>query len=100
MKPYIEQMPTGGTPLLAGDRYRLAAPEAVTLKDRTIEHQPTQSGRQQAVRGHGFSNSLDKLPQGKGFHCYGSMNASSFETLISREQHFNSSRPVRICKCD
>jgi hypothetical protein len=42
MRLYIEQMPSEGRPLLAGDHTAWSRPEARTLKDRTIEHQPTQ----------------------------------------------------------
>ena len=42
MQLYIEQLPTEGRLLLAGDHTAWPRPEAVTLKDRTIEHQPTQ----------------------------------------------------------
>jgi len=41
MKLYIEQMPTRDAPV-GGDHTGWPRPEAVTLKDRTIEHQPTQ----------------------------------------------------------
>jgi hypothetical protein len=38
MKLYIKQMPTSGQIVLAGDHTAWARPNAVTLKDRTMEH--------------------------------------------------------------
>jgi len=55
MKLYIEQMPTRDAPV-GGDHTGWPRPEAVTLKDRTIEHQPTQiAGNKPIALGHGFS---------------------------------------------
>ena len=42
MRLGMEQMPTEGRPLLAGDHTAWSRSYARTLKDRTIEHQPTQ----------------------------------------------------------
>ncbi len=41
MKLYIDQMPMQERPLLAGDHTAWPRPEAITLKERTVEHQPT-----------------------------------------------------------
>jgi len=41
MKLYIAQMSMEERPLLAGDHTAWPRPEARTLRDRTIEHQPT-----------------------------------------------------------
>ena len=38
MQLYIQQMPTTGRPLLAGDHTLWTRPDAVTLQERTIEH--------------------------------------------------------------
>jgi len=60
MKLYIEQMPTEGRPVLAGDHTAWSRREAVTLKDRTIEHQPTPIvGNKPMLWGMGSVLSLD-----------------------------------------
>lgn len=41
MRLYIEQMPTDVRPLIAGDHTVWPQPDAVTLQERTIEHQAT-----------------------------------------------------------
>lgn len=41
MKLYLEQMPSSVRPILAGDHTIWPRPEAVTLQERTIEHQAT-----------------------------------------------------------
>lgn len=38
MKLYIQQMPTSGRIILAGDHTAWSRPNAVTLQDRTLEH--------------------------------------------------------------
>ena len=56
MRLCIEQMPTNEQPLLAGDHTAWSRREAFTLKDRTIEHQPTPiAGNKPVTVGHGFS---------------------------------------------
>jgi hypothetical protein len=44
MKLYIEQMASSVRPVLAGDHTIWPRPEAVTLQERTIEHQATTAG--------------------------------------------------------
>ncbi|MFB2923736.1 hypothetical protein [Aerosakkonema funiforme] len=39
MQLYIQQMPTDVRPILAGDRTSWSRPDALTLQERTIEHQ-------------------------------------------------------------
>lgn len=46
MQLYIEQMPLQGRPLLAGDHTVWPRPEAVTLQERTIQHQATAGERE------------------------------------------------------
>ncbi len=66
MKLYIEQIPTQTRPLLAGDHTGWPRPEAVTLKDRTIEHQPAQiAGNKPIAVGHGFST-IAWIPEAQG----------------------------------
>lgn len=87
MKLYIAQMPTEEErPLLAGDHTTWARPEAVTLKDRTIEHQPTAiSGNKPIAVGYGFST-IAWIPQMGG--SWGlplrHERITSFETPISK----------------
>lgn len=63
----VAQMPTEEQrPLLAGDHTTWSRPEAVTLKDRTIEHQPTAiSGNKPIAVGYGFST-ITWIPQSEG----------------------------------
>jgi len=85
MKLYIEQMPTEGRPLLAGDHTGWPRPEAVTLKDRTIEHQPTQiAGNKPIALGHGFSTAWIPEAQGSWALPLRHERITSFETPISR----------------
>ncbi len=56
MKLYIEQMPSSVRPILAGDHTILPRPEAVTLQERTIEHQATTvPGNRPIGLGQGYS---------------------------------------------
>ena len=56
MQLYIEQMPTEGRPLLAGDHTAWSRPDAVTLQERTIEHSvATISGNKPITVGQGYS---------------------------------------------
>lgn len=56
MRHYIQQMPMQVRPLLAGDHTIWPRPHAVTLQDRTIEHQPTLvPGNHPIAVGEGFS---------------------------------------------
>ncbi len=86
MKLYIEQMPTAGRPLLAGDHTAWPRREAFTLKDRTIEHQPTQiAGNKPIAVGHGFST-IAWIPEAQG--SWGlplrHERITSFETPLGR----------------
>ncbi|MBP5974042.1 hypothetical protein HW132_15155 [Brasilonema sp. CT11] len=56
MKLYIEQIPSQGRIVLAGDHTAWSRPDAVTLQDRTIEHQNTEiAGNKPIVPGEGYS---------------------------------------------
>jgi len=86
MRLGIEQMPTKGRPLLAGDHTAWPRSYARTLKDRTIEHQPTQiAGNKPIAVGHGFST-LAWIPEMKGSWALPLRHEriTSFETPLSR----------------
>lgn len=86
MKLAIEQMPTESRALLAGDHTAWARPEAVTLKDRTIEHQPTPiAGNKPITMGHGFST-IAWIPEAQGSWALPLRHEriTSFETPLSR----------------
>ena len=86
MKLAIEQIATESRPLLAGDHTAWTRPEAVTLKDRTIEHQPTQiAGNKPITVGHGFST-IAWVPEAQGSWALPLRHEriTSFETPLSR----------------
>ncbi len=86
MKHYIEQVGSEERPVLAGDHTAWSRPEAVTLKDRTIEHQPTQiAGNKPIAIGHGFST-IAWIPQAQGSWAlpFSHERITSFETPLSR----------------
>ncbi len=86
MKLYIEQMPSAGRPLLAGDHTAWPRTEAITLKDRSIEHQPTQIvGNKPIAVGHGFST-IAWIPEVQGSWALPLRHEriTSFETPLSR----------------
>ena len=86
MKLYIEQMPSESRPLLAGDHTAWSGSYAVTLKDRTIEHQPTQiAGNKPIAVGHGFST-IAWIPEAQGSWALPLRHEriTSFETPLSR----------------
>lgn len=86
MRLGIEQMPTEGRPVLAGDHTAWPRPEARTLKDRTIEHQPTLiAGNKPIAVGHGFST-IAWIPEGQGSWALPLRHEriTSFETPLSR----------------
>lgn len=86
MKLYIEQLPTESRPLLAGDHTAWSRSYAVTLKDRTIEHQPTQIvGNKPIAVGHGFST-IAWIPEAQGSWALPLRHEriTSFETPLSR----------------
>lgn len=56
MQLYIEGIPTEGRPLLVGDHTAWSRPDAVTRKDRTIEHSVAKiSGNKPITIGQGYS---------------------------------------------
>lgn len=56
MKLYIKQIPTQKRVLLAGDHTAWSRPDAVTLKERTIEHSTTAiAGNKPITIGQGYS---------------------------------------------
>src|SRR4028119_1153415 len=66
MQLYIQQIPTVVRPLLAGDHTAWARQEAVTLKERTIEHQPNQIfGNRPITVGQGYST-IAWIPEESG----------------------------------
>ncbi len=86
MKLYIEQIPTEPRPLLAGDHTAWPRPEARTLRDRTVEHQPTQiAGNKPIAVGHGFST-IAWIPEAQGSWALPLRHEriTSFETPLKR----------------
>jgi hypothetical protein len=87
MKLYIAQMPIEAErPLLAGDHTTWPRPEARTLRDRTIEHQPTAiSGNKPIAVGYGFST-IAWIPQREGSWALPLRHEriTSFETPITK----------------
>lgn len=66
MRLYIAQMPQSERPLLAGDHTAWPRPAAFTLRDRTVEHQPTPvPGNRPLTVGQGYST-LVWVPDEKG----------------------------------
>lgn len=56
LRLYVAQIPSSPRPLLAGDHTAWARLSARTLRDRTVEHQPTQiSGQKPITIGQGYS---------------------------------------------
>ncbi len=66
MDLYIKQVPTQGRVLLAGDHTAWSRPDAVTLKERTIEHSSTASaGNKPITIGQGYST-IAWIPEDSG----------------------------------
>ncbi len=66
MRLYIQQMPTQGRIILAGDHTAWARPNAVTLQDRTIEHYCTDGpGNLPITKGEGYST-IAWIPEQSG----------------------------------
>jgi len=66
MRLYIAQIPSTPRPLLAGDHTAWPRLSAPTLRDRTVEHQPTKIiGNKPITTGQGFST-LVWIPEKKG----------------------------------
>lgn len=56
LRLYVEQLPTRARPVLAGDHTAWSRPKAYTLRDRTVEHQPTAvPGNRPITLGQGYS---------------------------------------------
>ena len=86
LKLYSQQIPTQIRPLLAGDHTEWSRPEAVTLKDRTLEHQATPiAGNKPITVGQGFST-IAWIPEAKGSWALPLKHEriTSFETPLSR----------------
>lgn len=86
MRLGIEQIPSEGRPLLAGDHTAWPRSYARTLKDRTIEHQPTQIASNKPIAiGHGFST-IAWIPEAQGSWALPLRHEriTSFETPLSR----------------
>jgi hypothetical protein len=86
MQLYIEQISTETRPLLAGDHTAWSRPEARTLRDRTVEHQPTQIIDNKPITiGHGFST-IAWIPEAQGSWALPLKHEriTSFETPLSR----------------
>lgn len=66
MQLYIERLPPDRRPLLAGDHTVWPRPEAVTLQERTMEHQATAiAGNRPIAIGQGYST-LAWIPEAEG----------------------------------
>ncbi len=68
MQLYSQQVTVKDRPILAGDHTAWPRPTAYTLRDRTVEHQPTPAPGNRPVTvtlGHGYS-SLVWVPEAKG----------------------------------
>ena len=66
MQLYCQQVKADGRPILAGDHTAWPRPSAYTLRDRTVEHQPTAvPGNRPITLGHGYST-LVWVPEEKG----------------------------------
>ena len=67
MRLYIEQMPSQGRIILAGDHTAWPRPEAVTLQERTMEHYCTSGvpGNPPIAKGEGYST-IAWIPQAQG----------------------------------
>lgn len=66
MQLYIKQMPTDVRPILAGDHTAWPRPDALTLQERTIEHQPTGIyGNRPITVGQGYST-IAWIPEDTG----------------------------------
>ena len=67
MRLYIEQMPSQGRIILAGDHTAWPRPEAVTLQERTMEHYCTSGvpGNPPIAKGEGYST-IAWIPEAQG----------------------------------
>jgi len=66
MKQYVEQMPEAEETILVGDHTAWPRPHAVTLQERTYEHQPQQGvGSKPVTVGQGYST-IAWIPESEG----------------------------------
>ena len=65
MRLYITQIPPSEPIVLAGDHTSWSRPEALTLKERTYEHSPSQLGSSPVTVGYGYST-LAWIPEEQG----------------------------------
>ncbi len=66
MKQYIQQMPAAEVTILAGDHTAWSRPYAVTLQERTYEHQPQPGvGSKPVTVGQGYST-IAWIPESEG----------------------------------
>ena len=66
MQLYIKQMPTDVRPILSGDHTAWPGPDALTLQERTIEHQTTGIYRNRPITvGQGYST-IAWIPEDTG----------------------------------
>jgi hypothetical protein len=66
MELYCQNVRTDNRPILAGDHTAWPRPSAYTLRDRTVEHQPTPvPGNRPITLGHGYST-LIWVPENQG----------------------------------
>lgn len=66
LRLYVAQLPTLARPVLAGDHTAWSRPKAHTLRDRTVEHQPTAvPGNRPLTLGQGYST-LAWVPEPTG----------------------------------
>lgn len=84
MKQYVAQIPPGEQPLLAGDHTAWSRPDAVTLQDRTFEHDPMRGNPPVSV-GQGYST-LAWIPEASGSWALPLRHdrITSFETPLSK----------------
>jgi hypothetical protein len=96
MALYIQQIARAPRPLLVGDHTAWPRPTAYTLRDRTVEHQPTPvPGNRPITLGHGYST-LAWLPAVKGSWALPLLN----ERISSQQTVFEvaSSQLRRVCE--
>ena len=87
MQLYSQQVVVKNRPILAGDHTAWPRPTAYTLRDRTVEHQPTPvPGNRPITLGHGYS-SLVWVPEEKG-----SWALPLLHERITRQKHLQKAR--------
>ena len=86
MQLYIQQMPTDVRPILAGDHTAWPRPDALTLQERTIEHQATGIyGNRPITVGQGYST-IAWIPEDTGSWALPFLHEriTCWETLIDK----------------